>query len=80
MRVLLSPEVTRLSTQTGLFLSDQLRWTPRPQQVSSFRTVPIRTNRAVEGSSLSRFSGPRAWGEPFWPRLRIAQWPLASHH
>jgi len=39
MRALLSPNVARLTTQTSLFLPDQFRWAPGPQQVSPFRTV-----------------------------------------
>jgi len=39
MCALLSPNDSRLTTQNGLFLPDQLGWAPGPQQVSLFRTV-----------------------------------------
>jgi len=104
MRALLSPNVTRLTTQTGLFLPDQFKWVPGPQHFSPFRDrvtapgrqrdrtgprderdrvikpAPIRTNRAVEGRSFGRFSGPRAWGPRRAFSATASQRPMPASH
>jgi len=52
---------------------------PSDERNRGSKPAPIRTNRAVEGSSHGRVSGPRAWGPRRAFFAMVSRRPMAAH-